>query len=442
MDWENFAAFLANPLNFLPPSFTFAKISRLNSPVFYISLIGMALSLPLFIYNGGFKKAKAFLAGFIFLFSLSYFIQSTFVFSHSLRLIMWFAAGPPSTAYLIGPFAYFYVRSILRDDTQLSKTDYLHFLVFLFVFIGTQPYIFSDMEYKLNVARVIESNQWGQFKQYRPNVLVPPFVNRYLRPAHAFAYSAAVCALLYQYRHRLFHSKNYSQDFQITRKWILFFSGFFLMASAIYLIAILYYDPSNKAAFISSTHPLMILVSICLVLMFVTLLFFPHILYGLPARHAPEPAAVNVSYNHATKPLEAEPHDFSDDEATLPEKEKYKQLFSENYLQVISSKTEEWMKEEHYLEEDCTLPAMAVKTQIPMHHLSYYFNNILEIKFTDWRNELRINYAKSLLDRELSKSITIEALARNCGFASQTTFNRAFKAALGITPSQYIRLRK
>lgn len=416
-----------------------SNYTALNSPVFYISLLGMALSLPLFFYDGGFKKAKAFLAGFIFLSSLSYFIQSTFIFSHSLRLIMWFAAGLPSTAYLIGPFAYFYVRSILRDDTRLSKTDYLHFLVFLFVFIGTLPYIFSDMEYKLKVAEVIKSNAWGQFKQYRPNALVPPFINRYLRPTHALAYSIALCAMLYQYRGKLFNSGNISYDFRITRRWILFFSGFFLITSTLFLILSLSFDASNKSAFISRTHTLMIVFSFCFVLMILSLLFFPHILYGLPVRHTPLPAAITVPDAVAASPGEAEQGAFSDDEAILPEKENHEQLFSENYLQTIAQKIEEWIRGEHYLDKDCTLPVLAVQMQIPLHHFSYYFNSILKVKFTDWRNSLRVNYAKSLIDQNATRSITMEALARNCGFASQTTFNRAFKNVLGVTPSQYIR---
>jgi AraC-like DNA-binding protein len=46
-----------------------------------------------------------------------------------------------------------------------------------------------------------------------------------------------------------------------------------------------------------------------------------------------------------------------------------------------------------------------------------------------------------LLGQESSRSITIEALASQCGFASQTTFNRAFKNSLGVTPTQYLKLK-
>ena len=119
--------------------------------------------------------------------------------------------------------------------------------------------------------------------------------------------------------------------------------------------------------------------------------------------------------------------------------EKYVQLFSETYLEELKYKLSTWIDQKQYIYSDANIATLAVQIKIPQHHLIYYFNTILEIKFTDWRNNLKIEYAKELLHQEVYKSITMDALALKCGFISQTTFNRAFKNNCGKTPSDYVK---
>ena len=83
---------------------------------------------------------------------------------------------------------------------------------------------------------------------------------------------------------------------------------------------------------------------------------------------------------------------------------------------------------------------LAIQTGIPAHHLSYYFNNISSEKFTDWRNQLKVDYAKRLIQEGFTKLNTLEALGTQAGFSSKSTFFRAFKKAEGMTPSEYDQL--
>jgi len=419
----------------------------MNSPVVYITITGMLLSILLFFYNEGYNKANRYLAGFLFLSSLFYLIQYVFIFSHSLKAITWFAAGLPDTVYLIGPFAYLYVRSILRDNTHLSKKDYLHFVIFFIVFAGTIPYIFSSLDYKMNIARCIESNDWGSLK-YRPNAIVPPIINRFMRPLHPLIYAIATWCLIFNYKDKIFKNKNHSYDFEVIKKWILIFSGFVLMAALIHQIIFLNSLFVNyKSAFINSSYPLMLLFSVLYVLLMVSLLFFPHILYGMPVKKSESSLmAVDVSdFNEADVLPEMNTEKIIREEIKAEEEnendEKYVQLFSVEYITEIQMKVDSWILDEFYLEADCSFVKMALQIQIPQHHLNYFFNTILDKKFTDWRNNLRIEFSKILLEKDILKEITIEALAVKSGFASQTTFNRAFKTYLGVTPSQFMRLK-
>jgi AraC-like DNA-binding protein len=56
--------------------------------------------------------------------------------------------------------------------------------------------------------------------------------------------------------------------------------------------------------------------------------------------------------------------------------------------------------------------------------------------------ELRAQRLAAAADRLKSGPERVIDVAFNCGFASLSSFNRAFRAAYGITPSEYARLAR
>lgn len=72
---------------------------------------------------------------------------------------------------------------------------------------------------------------------------------------------------------------------------------------------------------------------------------------------------------------------------------------------------------------------MSFDLKIPERFLSNYFNKDLNITFSEWRKNLRIDYVCRL----------IEAIATNAGFASRSKFIDAFKERKGVTPSAFIK---
>jgi AraC-like DNA-binding protein len=411
----------------------------MNPIIVHISIIGMFFSILLLFFNNGYKSANAYLAGFLFLSSLFTYIQLVFLFSHDLHLIVWFVAGLPSLFYLIGPFAYFYIRSILRDNTKLSKLDYLHFLIFFLVFLGAIPYISSNMEYKLKVASSIETNDWSSIK-LRPNSIFPPLFNRTLRPIHLIVYSLTIWLTIYKNKVKIFKNKNHSKEFLITIRWLLVFSGLVSIMAIFHVI--IFYNTTispTKTVFILNNNVILTLFSVAFSLMITSLLFFPHILYGLPVNKIL--STVNLSSENLPEMIEYIKKEDSEVDLQQPivAAEKYMQLFSETYVEELKCKLTAWIDQKHYLNPEANISTLSVQIKIPQHHLVYYFNRLLGIKFTDWRNNLKIEYAKSLLHQEIYKSITMDALALKCGFVSQTTFNRAFKNNIEKTPSEYIK---
>ena len=87
-----------------------------------------------------------------------------------------------------------------------------------------------------------------------------------------------------------------------------------------------------------------------------------------------------------------------------------------------------------HFQEDLCLTSVANEFGIGKYHLSRIFSNILGISFTAYLNALRINHAKYLLH---NSDMNITAIAIECGYHNQQTFNRIFKELNGCTPKDY-----
>ena len=82
----------------------------------------------------------------------------------------------------------------------------------------------------------------------------------------------------------------------------------------------------------------------------------------------------------------------------------------------------------------CTLRDLSKNTSYSYEYLSKYFRDRTGITFTDYVCNYRISEACYVLQNS-EQSILQTSL--ECGFDSLRSFNRNFKKALGITPSEY-----
>jgi AraC-like DNA-binding protein len=87
---------------------------------------------------------------------------------------------------------------------------------------------------------------------------------------------------------------------------------------------------------------------------------------------------------------------------------------------------------------DMNSTAFAEKLNIPRTYLQYFFKYHSDISFVHYRSKIRVYYAiEKMKDDYLSKN-TMDALARECGFASYNPFYSAFKLEMGIGPSEVL----
>jgi AraC-like DNA-binding protein len=90
---------------------------------------------------------------------------------------------------------------------------------------------------------------------------------------------------------------------------------------------------------------------------------------------------------------------------------------------------------------ELTIRAMAAQVGVAEHRLRKLINQNLEYRnFNDFLNHYRLAEVTDRLASPADASIPILTIAMDAGYRSMTTFNRAFRAAYGKTPSEYRRL--
>jgi AraC-like DNA-binding protein len=97
----------------------------------------------------------------------------------------------------------------------------------------------------------------------------------------------------------------------------------------------------------------------------------------------------------------------------------------------------------YLLDSPCIRPGfnlsqMSLEMHIPKHQLTYFFNNHLQVTFSDWKNEIRICHSIELLKNGQATNNTLESISISSGFLSRSKFINAFKKNQGKTPSAYI----
>lgn len=91
----------------------------------------------------------------------------------------------------------------------------------------------------------------------------------------------------------------------------------------------------------------------------------------------------------------------------------------------------------HFADEHCTVENMARQLGISRERLAELFRRFTGLTPKQYLNTLRIDYVNQLL----LKDSDITGAAFQAGFGSIRAFNGAYKAAMGMTPTEYLRNR-
>lgn len=94
--------------------------------------------------------------------------------------------------------------------------------------------------------------------------------------------------------------------------------------------------------------------------------------------------------------------------------------------------------EKPYLDPKLSILSLADQLSTNRTYLSQAINSQYHITFPNYINEYRISEAVRLITSGYTDGYTQEALAKNVGFSSRSTFIAAFKKVTGVVPSFFI----
>ena len=110
---------------------------------------------------------------------------------------------------------------------------------------------------------------------------------------------------------------------------------------------------------------------------------------------------------------------------------------SRNVLPIAEGVLEQLVEQQQlYLKKDLTLQDLADAMDSNRTYVSKYLSQVLGVTFYDYVNQLRIERVSIPLMRE-HPEYKLDFVAHQSGFASISTFRRAFIKLTGQTPSQY-----
>lgn len=119
---------------------------------------------------------------------------------------------------------------------------------------------------------------------------------------------------------------------------------------------------------------------------------------------------------------------------------KTKKSIPDEELKILQEQAEKldtiMLEKELYRDQELTLTKLAEELEIKSYLLTRTLNEVLNQSFTDYINQFRVKKVKELVKNPENDKYTLLSLAYDAGFNSKSSFNRAVKKHLGISPSE------
>lgn len=366
-------------------------------PLILVIFQCLLFSILLLTVNIGKRIANFFLAGFLL--SLGFDALDTLLYwSPSIKQVYFPEAVDifyylKFGVYVSAPMLFLYVKAVIHKDFFLSKKDLLHFIP-LSLFMVFLCLLFTELTPE---ERKISVTQYGflfnttafQFHLWVKNILY-------------VGYGGLCFYLLHQYTEEL--KQQFSNIDTIDMFWLRMLIGGFL------LIWLWVFIPYLFTLFNASqwTSNIIGIVGNIFNFIFVNAL----VLYSV------------ANSKFGRRSLGNNPNDET------------KHIEKMDFL-VIDQINAVMNNEQLFLNPELTLDQLAEKSGISPRKISSAINRSYNQNFFDYTNSFRVKRAAQLMSSDNSNLSTLD-LVKNSGFNSKSTFYRAFRKALNMTPSEYI----
>lgn len=93
-----------------------------------------------------------------------------------------------------------------------------------------------------------------------------------------------------------------------------------------------------------------------------------------------------------------------------------------------------------YLKSEFNLQDVAKKLKTNTTYLSYVVNKNFQKSFSEYSNELKINYViNEIINNSTYRKYSTQAIAESVGFKNAVSFTKSFNKRTGVTPAQFIK---
>lgn len=388
-----------------------------------LSAIGIIIALITFPYLKSKNRSNIFLSSYFLVSAIYALLHYNLINNGNPNIVAALYATTAPLIYLFRPLSFWYVRSMISKKIEFKHWDYLLILPAVLYIFDITPYLLTSFDYKLKIAQLIIEDQNNIFR-YPVTYFGTPQFHFNFRPIFSLTVSIAEVIMLYKHFR---DNPNHKVNFPTTYRWLWTFSLIGLMLTLALSLLSISINSLNHQIKINYDNAvvLMNMTNFLFLGLNISVFLFPKILYGLyneseekRLNNYPEIIVVNNKSDDYVKAS------FKIEEARLSEIE----VMIQNYF----------VQEKPYLDDSFSINKLSESLNIPIHHLSYFFNYYLSKKFSDYKNEWRVKYAIQLLKEGILKKYTIEQLYQEAGFSTKSNFYRVFRLHTGKTPIEFL----
>jgi AraC-like DNA-binding protein len=357
------------------------------------------LFISIFLLNNKSRKLRRNFYLGLFVLSLSVIILEILLnYTGLMSRIIFLDNFSEPLVFVVAPLLYLYIRSGLKPDKKIKEG--VHFILFGFYLFYSFFYFLQPLEFHTQSYFFSYIPQLWDGQDHSVFHADPLYIRRYLNEIlllHFLVYLFfSIKVLFTEYKKRgLSFFTTQQHELGHYRNSVIHFS----IVLVIFVVVKLRYGRDLGDFFIASYIALMMYFTSFMIIRRST--FFSEKTKEVPAKYG---------------------------KSNLSDKQK----------QEICQKLETLMEsEKYYTRNTVSLVSLADKIGETPHRVSQVINEQFGVNFFYWLASYRIEEAKKILAGNEKNKYKIEEIAEMVGYNSKSSFNKAFKEMVGVTPAKY-----
>ena len=314
---------------------------------------------------------------------------------------------PIGISLLMGPLHYLYAKSLIHSWTKINKSDWLHFLPFIFYELSIIPEFFKPAQ---QLTAEIQ-------KMYVEGLSLKYTIFNWLILIQILTYMILTVFIIRHYSCKI--KDIFSTIEKIRLDWLRNISYLGIIVVLIFLIENIFLLAGiNLSKFFNLTS-----------LLFAIFIYVMGYMGLLKSEIFAEPAIAK-----SIRELPNLQYQKIDEQQPRYEKSGLSPDRAKQHLDDLLLLMEQ---QKPYINSELTLTQLAEMLSISPHNLSEILNTRLNQNFFDFVNQYRIEEVKKALTDPGKQHLTVLAIGFDAGFNSKTSFNTTFKKYTQMTPSEY-----